>query len=50
MQIKVHWLSDITIWSEPGPSPRVFTKHESRNTSHGFFSKHGFFPVVSDAG
>ena len=25
------------------PDQRVFTKHETRNTNHGFFSKHSFF-------
>ena len=36
------------------PGQRVFTKHETRNTNHGFFSNHGFptrdfppFPTIS---
>ena len=29
--------------AQASPSSEVFTKHETRNTKHGFFSKHGFF-------
>ena len=28
--------------AQAGPSSELFTKHETRNTNHGFFSKHGF--------
>ena len=28
------------LWA--GPGSEVFTKHETRNTNHGFFSNHGF--------
>ena len=29
--------------AQAGPNSEVFTKHESRNTNHGFFSNHGLF-------
>ena len=29
--------------AQASPSSKVFTKHETRNTKHGFFSNHGFF-------
>ena len=29
--------------AQASPSSEVFTKHETRNTNHGFFSNHGFF-------
>ena len=28
--------------AQAGPGSKVFTKHKTRNTKHGFFSKHGF--------
>ena len=31
--------------AQAGPSSEVFTKHETRNTNHGFYSNHGFFSV-----
>ena len=29
--------------AQASPNSEVFTKHETRNTNHGFFSHHGFF-------
>ncbi len=33
------------VWraAQASANSEVFTKHETRNTNHGFFSKHGFF-------